>query len=400
MAEKIRFFLEKTVAELEDLDKKGLFTKPELAVIMKRRTDFEHRINSRTCKAQDFVKYAKYEINVENLRRKRVSRMGVRKGPGISGISDYAGPKRVLFIYDRATKRFSGDISLWLQYIEYAKKEKAINLVTKVFTTLLQLHPTKPQMWILAAKYEMEDNASIKTARSIMQRGLRFNSDQAVMWLEYIKLELIYVAKILARRRLLGLRAEQEEKEQEEKDSANSSHIQVEELTSVDLVKAGLGSLPNADMSMLGNIHTNPALRGDIALVIFDSAMDNLNTNEKRFAFSLQVLQLVDQFQDLDRQHLASHIIEYIQTSLVNEFPKASLLPVTLPIRYTSHEDPTFPDLLKLVLANYKKSTEKKILGPLLSEYIAEKYLEPTTLEPPLDDNLRVALTALKKKIA
>jgi U3 small nucleolar RNA-associated protein 6 len=395
MSDKIRFYLEKSVAELEDLDRKGLFTKPELSTIMKKRTDFEHRINSRTCKVNDFIKYAEYEMNVEKLRRKRVKRLGKKTGPKITGVSDYAGPKRVLFIYDRGTRRFSGDISLWLLYIEFAKQEKAIHVVTKIFTTLLQLHPTKPQVWILAAKYEMEDNASMKTARSIMQRGLRFNSDQSVMWLEYIKLELIYVSKILARRRLLGLQAESEL----ELAGGNDPHVEIsDELTTADVIKADLGSLPEADMSMLGNIQNNPALRGDVALVIFDAAMDNLNTREKKFSLSLQVLQLIDQFDAVDQQHLASHVIGYIQNSDLGESsPKSILLAVTLPIRYVSHDDPTFPDLVKMLLVDYNNSKQKKVLGPFLIDYIDEKFLQPK-LEPELDDNLRQALEMLKKK--
>ena len=111
------------------------------------------------------------------------------------------------------------------------------------------------------------------------------------MWIEYAKLELIYVCKILARRKLLGLVTEAQQKAHEEdearelakkrKDEANARDDLAGGADTVQLpsddedvenaAKAELKSLPDADMSMLGNADTNPALRGDVALAIYDA---------------------------------------------------------------------------------------------------------------------------------
>ena len=40
------------------------------------------------------------------------------------------------------------------------------------------------ELWISAAKFEMETNASMDTARSLLQRGLRFNPKSKNLWLE------------------------------------------------------------------------------------------------------------------------------------------------------------------------------------------------------------------------
>lgn len=71
MAEKVRYYLEQSVPELEDLKAKGLFDKNEITMIMRRRTDFEHRIQGRGSKPRDFLKYADFEGNLEKLRKKR-----------------------------------------------------------------------------------------------------------------------------------------------------------------------------------------------------------------------------------------------------------------------------------------------------------------------------------------
>jgi len=70
MAEKIRYYLEQSVPELEDLQRKKLFAKNEITMIMRRRTDFEHRIQGRGTKPRDFLKYAEFETNLEKLRKR------------------------------------------------------------------------------------------------------------------------------------------------------------------------------------------------------------------------------------------------------------------------------------------------------------------------------------------
>lgn len=39
-------------------------------------------------------------------------------------------------------------------------------------------------MWILAAKWEFENNKNADNARTLMQRGLRFNPASKALWLE------------------------------------------------------------------------------------------------------------------------------------------------------------------------------------------------------------------------
>lgn len=52
--------------------------------------------------------------------------------PGKKSISDYAGPRRIQTIFERATRRFQ-DIGLWVQYIEYSKSQRSAKLTGKLF---------------------------------------------------------------------------------------------------------------------------------------------------------------------------------------------------------------------------------------------------------------------------
>jgi len=41
------------------------------------------------------------------------------------------------------------------------------------------------------------------SARILLQRGLRLNSDSKKLWLEYFKLELLYLTKVIQRKEIL-----------------------------------------------------------------------------------------------------------------------------------------------------------------------------------------------------
>lgn len=403
---------------------------------MRRRTDFEHRIASRGVKPKDFLRYVEYEMNVERLRVKRVKRLEHvddpdDEGAAGHGVSAHSGQRRILFIFDRGVRKFTGEMSLWANYIQYSKQVKALNVLTKIYTRMLQLHPTKPAIWIMAAKYEVEENSAIRAARSIMQRGLRFNSTSDVMWIEYAKLELIYVCKILARRKLLGLVTEAQQKASEEeetrevqskKDAAGIDDIELQAdtitLPSVDgdleeAAKAELKALPDADMSMLGNPDTNPALRGDISLAIYDAAVPSLiqyisRENEKQakiISISQQFLSLFDSFTDgVDPMYLCNHVVASLTRTFPSPLePSVALLELTLPIRHVSHINPNFTDALKLVITKYttymrvtynKAQPQRLQLGSLLSEYLRSRFESVIDMEP----NVALVIKAFQAK--
>ncbi|KAG5519911.1 hypothetical protein PMAC_000188 [Pneumocystis sp. 'macacae'] len=129
MAEKAQYFLEKSFPEILDLQKKKIFTPAEINSILKKRSEFEHALARRIVKKSDFLKYAEYEMNLEALRKKRVKRL--RKPT----ISDWGGVRRIFFIFERATKKFHGDIDLWFQYIHYAQHEKSTKVLGKIIAS-------------------------------------------------------------------------------------------------------------------------------------------------------------------------------------------------------------------------------------------------------------------------
>lgn len=259
-SDKARFFLEQSVPELKEFERKKIFSPDEISKIARQRSDFEHKINARGSTASDYVRYAEFEINADALRKKRVKRLGI-KG------TTHSGQRRIFFVFDRGTKKHPGDVGLWLQYIDYAKKQQSHKKLSHVFTTVLRLHPTRPELWIYAAQFAMEENGDITEARGYMQRGLRFNKNKKVLWLQYLRLEMSYIAKLQARREILGIEAPADETARPDKEPS--------ELTAEDVVPETAAD--EASTRALQTLADTPAQGGAIPIAIFDAAMNQFN---------------------------------------------------------------------------------------------------------------------------
>eukprot|EP00163_Fabomonas_tropica_P021663 TRINITY_DN3779_c0_g1_i2.p1 TRINITY_DN3779_c0_g1~~TRINITY_DN3779_c0_g1_i2.p1 ORF type:complete len:140 (-),score=23.01 TRINITY_DN3779_c0_g1_i2:45-464(-) len=107
MADTVQALMEGMVPELEDLRKYKIFNKEEIRQIVKKRRDYEYRLKRRAAKKEDFLMYAQYEMNLEKLRRIRKKRLGIfrKKGP-----SEFAGVRRIHFIFDRGLRKFKSDM--------------------------------------------------------------------------------------------------------------------------------------------------------------------------------------------------------------------------------------------------------------------------------------------------
>lgn len=108
-----------------------------------------------------------------------------------------------------------------------------------------------------------------------LQRGLRLNRDSHQLWLQYFKLELIYVEKIKARRKILGISNNKDDESNDEsnverKDSQNFIEITADDdfLKTKKLELEGLDNLPITSLD-----DDNLLLRGELAKVVYSNAI-------------------------------------------------------------------------------------------------------------------------------
>lgn len=414
MSSKTRYYLEQCIPEVDDLVDKELFSKNEVSLIMKKRTDFEHRLNSRGSSINDYVKYISYETSVDRLRQKRVKR--ILQASKTNSISDWSIQQRIAFIYQRGCNKFPKELKFWAMYLHFLKNrgnQTSYKKIHSVYNELLRLHPTNIEVWISCAKYEYEIHANFKSSRVVFQNALRFNPDMSKLWYEYVKFELSFITKLINRRKVLGLINEREQEMDMLKERNEKKGDQDEETGEIsvpstgDVMKDRLNQLPEADMNMLGDDQTNPALRGDIALAIFDVCMKSLaeqyikkhegyyaitdskidkELSKETVKFLLQTskeyISLFDEFQDLHRDYLINHILEFwkkehngiiLQQDLPELYAEVVLMDIILNIRYMTISDLNI-DQLHLSVKKYFAYKSK--LDDQLNKYLQEKYGE------------------------
>ncbi|KAE8312308.1 U3 small nucleolar RNA-associated protein 6-domain-containing protein [Aspergillus transmontanensis] len=379
--DKARFFLEKSVPELKEYERKKIFSKDEITAIIKKRSDFEHKLNARGAQPSDFVRYAEYEMNLDALRRKRVKRLGIR-GAG------YSGQRRIFFILDRATRKFHGDISLWIQYIEYARAQKAFKKLSTIFDDVLRLHPTNVDLWIYAAQYALDDHADMTQSRSHMQRGLRFCKSSRKLWIHYAKLELIYTAKLVARQRILGLDREIETPKPTSDASfedPNADMIALPQITGED-INPSAGDSNGVDQVALENLRSTPAMSGAIPLAIFDTAMKNFDQDAK---FGREFFDMVVEFPGLPCfRKILEHVVNALQQSSPTSH-HTQICYIKLP---TAGVQPTSPEFPRALVTSFARLKEHRENPNVAKEVI--NWLQPLENAEGLDPSLQKAITA------
>ena len=129
MADVVQLRLERMLSDLDDLEKRGLFTRAEIGEIVKQRRKFEYRLQRPSPLKQDFLEYIDYEKHLDRLRllrKKAISRDLKDKGNKKikKSRSDVAGVRWIIELYRMATARFKGDLQLWFQYLDFLKDRK------------------------------------------------------------------------------------------------------------------------------------------------------------------------------------------------------------------------------------------------------------------------------------
>ncbi|KAK4519987.1 uncharacterized protein ATC70_010231 [Mucor velutinosus] len=287
MAESVQYYLERMIPELEGLEKKHIFSPVEIKSIIKKRTNFEYALQRRIKQKIDFLRAIEYEINLEELRKKRIARLGIADSLKGSDLQ-YSGARRIYNLFRRATIKFKSDLSLWLQYIDYAKKNKANNILSSIFVQAIQYHPNNASLWIMAATWENEHNANMAAARILLQRALRLMPESQQLWHEYFRLELLYIEKIKLRRRILGI---DQAKNQEDLDAMQVDNQEDDDDNTINLpavtgedvaqwkqdeenTKKSKKVLTKEEAAALEEAN-NPILQGLLAKIIYDNAIQS-----------------------------------------------------------------------------------------------------------------------------
>ncbi|KAI5306215.1 U3 snoRNP protein [Ascosphaera pollenicola] len=393
-SDKARFYLEQQVPELKEFERKKIFTKDEIHSITTKRSSFEHKINAAGPTPADFARYAEYEMNLDTLRLKRVKRLGI-KAP------TYTGQRRVMFILDRAVRKLPGDLALWMQYIEYARRCKAYKKLESLFLKALRLHPMKAELWMYAARYTLEEHADMTAARAYMQRGLRFCKSRREMWVGYGKLEMIYVSKIWARQRILGLgsarKTETEGVAMSAEDEKDADMLKLPTLTEEDINPSLDEHDERDDKIALETLNNTPVLSGAIPIAVYEAALKQFSPDQNA-SFARDYFLMISQFKTTP---CTEKILTHIFDSLMSAAPASPLTHisyVSMPIILLEPTQAAFPRACGELVKRLRQCEENYPAATMDLNKELVKVLKPVLNTKELDPALRKVVESVVAK--
>ncbi|OBT52460.1 hypothetical protein VE04_05989 [Pseudogymnoascus sp. 24MN13] len=375
-SDKVRFYMEQAVPQLREFEEKKIFTKDEIRSLVKKRSDFEHLLLARGCPPPTFARYAAWESNLERRRASRCQRLRI-KSP-----SSHTGQARVLAIVGRGTRKHPGDLGLWMTYLEYARTAGATSKFKVMLAAALRLHCTVPGLWVYAARCALEES-DMGEARSFLQRGARFCNQGPEMWVQYAKLEMIFLAKIAARRRVLGLDAPAVKAVEENEVEEETQGFEGDEIKFPEFKAQSLGQSAMEGVKVDGEAKQDPM-------------------NTPAAFFSAEAAQhFFDMFTVFTQVSCLPKVLQHVLDVMMERFPTEAATwdcYVRMPLVGVSPLTAEFPGALGVALARLGEGKEKvRVKGALAKKTAA--WVEKVLAVEGLDEGIKTVLEVTLRKL-
>ena len=184
-------------------------------------------------------------------------------------------------------------------------------------TAALRLHPTNEKLWMYAAIWSLEEEGDLKEARGWLQRGTRFCNQTSKVWVLYARVEMLYLAKIEGRRRVLGLDGPAIGDEEEIGDGGLNSTADI--ISFLDFKSTT--SPPkmegiNVDDEAVKDPINTPALQGAIPMAIFDAA------RKESFFCVAAAEAFFDMFAEFSQVRSLTKILQHVLDAMMELYEK------------------------------------------------------------------------------
>lgn len=256
----------------------------------------------------------------------------------------------------------------------------------------------------------MEEENDMGAARSYMQRGTRFCNRGPELWVNYAKLEMIFLAKIAARRRILGLdkpiapaKKAVEALAEEDTEMAGAAfgdedEIKFPEFKAQKLDTEMMDGVKVSDSEVASDVPNpmdTPALNGAIPLAIFDDAQ------KQPFFTSAAAEQFFDMFTVFVGVHCLEKLLDHVLDVMKEKFPQAAETwncYVRQPLVGVSPLTPEYPKALTVALGRLKEAKENvKDQRSLATK--TKAWIEKTLAVEGLDEDIKTVLEFTAKKL-
>ena len=223
------------------------------------------------------------------------------------------------------------------------------------------------------------------------------------MWLEYAKLELMYVNKIAARRKILGIDAVEEMPTSAPPTSldATADVVSLLAISHEDIAPEPPGK-HDIDDTALKNLKDIPVLSGAIPITIFDACMRHFASSPTETCHAF--LDLLSEFTDLPCLNaILNHVLNTLLQTSPND-PTVNAWHVKAPTLGLNISSPDFPKAFGQTLSRLKMYTvqtskaedDTEVLRANISRWLGE-LLENDGLDPALEIVAKSSLRQLGK---
>lgn len=205
MADKVENILERMTDELTYYIREELFSKREVKKIVKERRNSEYKMQRKDASLLFFLESIKFERSLDKIRAKRLKKQAtIDVGKQKNVLMEHAVARRVMNLYDRATRKFKHNIALWKEYLEYLVKKKSYQKLNRVLSKCLQTHPTVLDFWLIGVYTELDIKGNLFSGRKLMLQGLRNNQANPRFYIEYFRFEVAFFDKVQERISILN----------------------------------------------------------------------------------------------------------------------------------------------------------------------------------------------------
>jgi hypothetical protein len=201
MSDAVQAVMDGMVPALTDLRDTLIFSPTEITALIAKRREFEYLLQRVHARKSDFLLYLSFEMNLLKLYAIRRSKLPKKK----PSAGDHHIEQHIHLTFTRAMRKYKADIGMWMQWIDFSKKNDSTRKLGSIYAQALQFHPRSAQLWIDCASWEFFDNNNAKNARVILQRAIRSCANDKKVWSQYFTMELHYIQKMRGRREVLQL---------------------------------------------------------------------------------------------------------------------------------------------------------------------------------------------------
>lgn len=279
MGDQVERALEETVPLLRQVRKLKLLSHTEIESNVRKRRDHEYTLRRPTATRAEFLKYAAFERETADVLKARAEAKNLPEKRVRSITAQQSA--RVNLVYSRAIRKFKGDDALYLHYARHCVSTGSRRAAEKVLARAIAHRGDSEQVWLAAAAFHFDACGDIKVARGISQRGLRALEKSKLLWREYFRMELAYLAKLVARRSTIGASVPE--------GGEKSTDVPV---PNVDASGGGTESVDGADSPAAGDAGDAPKLQfwdGGVSYAVFKSAVHKAQLDVDDAASYLQL---------------------------------------------------------------------------------------------------------------